>query len=238
MTDAPTTPHFTRESVVGLDEPVRRYFTHAIRDGAPLAARFRFTMAGRIKVNGVWLPFAAEQESDRESFVWAARVGVGGLTMLTVTDRYADGAGATEGRLFGRRTLFRADDRHTTRSAAGRTALEACVFAPPSLLPQYGVSWRAESDELIVASRDVAPEQPEVRIRIAGDGAIRSVSAERWGRAGTPDYQYIPCGGDIHAERRFGDFTVPSRMAVSWWYGTGRSAPFFKAEIRDFAPVR
>lgn len=67
-------------------------------------------MVGHIKVNGLWLPFDAEQESDRESFIWKARVGIGPLTTLKVTDQYAAGAGLTEGRLFGRRTLFRASE--------------------------------------------------------------------------------------------------------------------------------
>jgi len=158
--------------------------------------------------------------------------------VLKVTDRYADGAGVMEGRLFGRRTLFRADDEHTTRSAAARAALDACAFAPPTVLPQYGVNWRAESDELIVAGWELPPERPEVRIRIDHDGAACAVSAVRWDRKDTPDYQYIPCSGDIHAARRFGDFTVPSRVTVSWWYGTQRCAPFFRAQLRDFAPVR
>jgi hypothetical protein len=238
MSGAARASHFTQELVAGLDEPVRRYFSHAIRDGAPLAGRFAFSMAGRIKVNTVWLPFTADQESDRESFVWTARVGVGPLTVLKVSDRYASGAGLMEGRLFGRRTVFRADGQHTTRSAAARAALDACAFAPASVLPHLGVSWRAESAELIVASWELPPERPQVRIRIDHAGAIRAVSAERWDRKDTPDYQYIPCGGDIHAEGRFGDFTVPSRITVGWWYGTERYAPFFRAQLRDFVPVR
>jgi hypothetical protein len=45
-----------------VDEPVRRYFSHAIDDGAPPATRFRFGMTGRIRVGRLWLPFTAEQE--------------------------------------------------------------------------------------------------------------------------------------------------------------------------------
>lgn len=231
------TPRFDAALLDGLDEPVRRYFTHAIREGAPLAGRFRVSMAGRIRVNRLWLPFTAEQEVARGSFTWSARVGVGRMAPLTVTDRYADGAGSIAGRLFGRRTLFQADDEATTRSAAGRTALDACAFAPPAVLPQHGVTWRAESPELIVATWAVPPERPEVHIRIAPDGAIRSVRAERWDRQGTPGYQYIPCGGDVLAEQRFGPFTVAGRVSVGWWYGTERFAPFFAASVRDFAPV-
>lgn len=52
-----------------------------------------------------------------------------------------------------------------------------------------------------------------------------------------PDYRYIPCGCDVHAEHRFGDFRVPSSLTVSWWYGTERAAPFSQARLRDYEPV-
>jgi hypothetical protein len=214
-----------------VDEPVRRYLVHAIDDGAPPATRFRLAMTGRIRVGSLWLPFRAEQQLAADAFEWNARVGRG---LLQVTDRYAAGTALTEGRLLGRRTLFRADDRDTVRSAAGRAALEACAFAPSTVLPQHGVSWRAESDELIVAAWEVPPERPEVRIRIDRDGAIRSVSAERWNPR---EHQYVACGADVHAEQRVGAFTIPRHVTVSWWYGSDRATPFFAARLRDLAPV-
>src|SRR4051794_18708281 len=140
---------------MALPEPVERYLAHALPAGPPPGPAARMRMAGRIKL-GAWLPFTAEEQCDGRSFVWRARVGP-----LRVTDRFAGGAGATEGRLFDRRTVFGA------------------------LLPARGVRWRAESDELIVATWAVPPERPEVRLRIGPDGAPRAVSALRWGQRGT-----------------------------------------------------
>jgi hypothetical protein len=137
------TRRFTSDTVSGLDEPVGRYFSHAISDGAALPKGMRMAMSGRIKV-GLWLPFTAEQTVDGRSFTWCARVGRGPLTPLRVTDRYADAAGSTEGRLLGRVTLFHAEDVNTARSAATRAAIESVVFAPPSVLPDRGVAWRVQ----------------------------------------------------------------------------------------------
>jgi hypothetical protein len=106
---------------------------------------------------------------DGRSFTWRALVGRGRLTPLRVTDRYADGAGRTEGRLFGRVTLFATADLDTARSAATRTAIESVVFAPPSVLPGSGVDWRAESKNVIVARFDLPPEHPS-----------RPASPHRW----------------------------------------------------------
>ena len=52
------------DMLVGLDEqtPVRRYFAHAISEGAPLSNGVRMAMSGRMKkVDVLWLPFTAEQ---------------------------------------------------------------------------------------------------------------------------------------------------------------------------------
>jgi hypothetical protein len=217
---------------VSADEPVRRYLTHALRDGAERATGVRLSMIGRIKA-GAWLPFTASQTCDGRSFAWRARVDVGPFTLLTVLDRFADGEGATEGRLFGRRRVFGAGGEDTSRSAAGRAALES-VFAPMSLLPERGVTWRAEGDDVIVASFDVAPERPEVRLRIRADGALVSARALRWrgGEAG-----YVSCGCEVLAERRFGDVTVPSDVRVGWWFGTPRYRPFFQARVTALTAV-
>lgn len=86
MTAASEPRRFTAALLAGLDEPVRRYLSHAIRDGAELGAGVRLAMTGHIKV-GLWLPFGARQECDGRSFAWRARVRLGPLTALAVVDR-------------------------------------------------------------------------------------------------------------------------------------------------------
>ncbi len=217
--------------LAGLDEPVTRYLTHAIAEGAPLTPGVRLRMAGRIKVRS-WMRFTADQESDGRSFTWRARVGWGRLTPLVVTDRFAEGVGTMDGRLLGRVPLFHADDPDTGRSAAGRAALEA-IFAPVGLLPRPGVAWRADGEGAVVATLELPPEKCEVRIEIDGRGAVRSLSALRWGNVGQDAFGYIPFGGHVQAEHTFGALTVPSRVSVGWWFGTPRYEPFFEAEITD-----
>lgn len=134
-------------------------------------------------------------------------------------------------------TLFHAHDDNTTRSAATRAAIESVVFAPPSVLPDRGVAWRAESENVIVVRLDLPPERPEVRVRINDHGAIRTVIAQRWGKAGEKTFRYIPFGGKIHAERRFGDLLLPSSASVGWWFDTPRYAPFFHADITTITPM-
>jgi hypothetical protein len=236
MASVAPTRRFTSDLLAGLDEPVRRYFSHAVSDGAALSNGVRIAMSGRIKV-GLSLPFTAEQTVDGRSFEWRARVGWGPLTPLRVTDRYADAAGSTEGRLLGRVALFHAEDLKTARSAATAGGdRERCVFAA-----QLGARPRRD-----LASRN---RQRHPRALRAAARAPRGSPADRRARrdpnrqrralgdAGEKTFQYIPFGGDVHAERRFGDLVLPSTLSVGWWFGTPRYAPFFRAEINAVTPM-
>ncbi len=231
MTAAPGPARFHARLLAGLDEPVHRFLTHAIGEGALLGRPTHLRMTGAIKV-GAWLPFTADWEGDARSFRWRARVGPRRLAPLGVIDRYADGAGSMQGRLLGRIGLFDAHDPDVTRSAAVRAALEAACWAPACLLPQHGVRWRAASDEEIVATWDVPPERPDVHLRIDPRGALLRACALRWGKQGDmEEHGYVPMGSEVHAERRFGDLLVPSRITAGWFFGTPRYTPFFRAEV-------
>jgi len=218
-----------------LDEPVRRYLAHALVEGGELHDGVELRMSGRIKV-GPWIAFSATQRLTASAFEWRARAGIGPVRPLHVVDRYAPGSGATDGRLFGRWSFLHADDENTARAAAGRAAAER-MWIPGSLLRRHGVSWRAESEEHVLATLSVPPERPEVHLRIDAYGRVRSVWLERWGNVGRSGYGYIPFGGEIAEERRFGEVVIPSRVTVGWWFGTPRYAPFFEATLLAARPV-
>jgi hypothetical protein len=103
-----------------------------------------------------------------------------------------------------------------------------------ALLPDRGVSWRADGHDLIVASWDVPPERPEVHIRIGPEGQVQSYSAERWR---STDDGYVPFGVDVLAEARFGTVTIPSRLTAGWGHGTADWSPFFNAEVAAAEPL-
>jgi hypothetical protein len=222
-----TTPAgFTEAELADLDEPVRRYFRHAIAAGAPLSRGVRLRLSGRIKV-GVWLSFDSTWEGDGRSFSWDATAGPG-RRPLRVHDAFAEGRGVMDVRL--RRPplrLVHAEDEHTARSGAGRAALEA-IWTPASLLPSRGVRWRAESPTAIVASLDVPPEQPEVHLTLSSEGAVRSVRGRRWRDA---KRGYEPFGADVEAEATFHGLTIPGRLTAGWGHGTDAWSPFFECEV-------
>ena len=240
MTATPSNAHdrFDGAVLAGLDEPVRRYFTHALSDGAALGRGARLGLIGTIKV-GVWLRFDSVWEGDGRCFSWRASCGPGPLRALRVHDRFADGVGLMDIRLrpplrrLPALKLLHVENDDAARSGAGRAALEA-LWVPGALLPDRGVTWRAESDELIVAAWDVPPERPQLHISIGPDGAVTSYHAQRWsdGRSG-----YLLFGADVHAERTFAGATIPSRFTAGWGHGTPSWAPFFRGEVVAVEPI-
>jgi hypothetical protein len=229
---------FDAAVLAGLDEPVRRYFMHALTGGAPLSRGARLRLGGTIKV-GVWLRFDSVWEGDGRGFSWRAICGPGPLRPLRVHDQFADGVGFMDIRLrpplrrLPALKLLHVENGDAARSGAGRAALEA-LWVPGALLPDRGVEWRAEDDELIVATWDVPPERPELHISIGPDGAVTSYRALRWrgGKSG-----YVPFGVEVHAERSFDGATIPSRITAGWGHGTPAWVPFFKGEIVAVEPI-
>src|SRR3954452_11269378 len=118
-----TAVRFDPAALAGLAEPVRRYFEHALVAGTPLHTGVRLTMTGRINV-GRWLDFTAEQDFRGHAFRWRARAGWGAWRPLHVVGSSANGAGATEGRVFGRVRFMHADDANPTRAAAAGAPAE------------------------------------------------------------------------------------------------------------------
>jgi hypothetical protein len=223
---------FDRAALAALDEPVVRYLTHALADGAPLSQGMRLRLPGHIRV-GAWLSFDSTWDGDGRSFSWEATAGPGPLRFLRVHDQFSDDVGFMDIRLRPGLKLLHAENEDTRRSGAGRAALEA-LWTPASLLPACGVEWRAESDALIVATFAVGPERPELHIAVDGEGAVGSYWAQRWH---TSKDGYLRFGADVQEERRFGAVTIPSRVIAGWWHGTEKWAPFFRCEVTAAEPV-
>src|SRR5947199_6035543 len=107
-----------------LPEPARRYLTHAIVPGTPLASAVRLKMHGEIKLKG-WLPLSAEQVINwQHGLIWKATVRMHGLP-ITGFDSLHVGEGAMRWKLLGIVPVMTASGPDISRSAAGRAEAEA-----------------------------------------------------------------------------------------------------------------
>ena len=187
-------------------------------------------MAGKIKAD-LWVPFRAEQEIDGRSFAWRARVGVGPLTLARIADSYAHGVGSSGGAAVRSPAAVRLGRRgHRALGRRPRRAGERGLRrAQRAARTRRGLACGERQHHR--GALQPSTRAPRGGGRIDSQGAIQRVSAARWGPRGDDRYEYIPCGCEVHEERRFGHLTIPSRLTVSWQFGTPRQAPFFKAAI-------
>ena len=236
-TARPGGARFPAAERASLPEPARRYLAHAIAEGAPLARAVRLRMHGEIRLRG-WSPFTAEEAIvwDR-GFVWQARVRVGPVTMRG-GDRYVDGRGAMRWRIFGIIPMISTSSVDVTRSAAGRMNVESIWL--PAVLADADVAWSSEGPGHARASFERHGERAAIDLTVDHSGALRGVCMPRWGNPDGAAWREVPCGAVIEDERRFGDYTIPSRLRVGWHCGSTRfekDGVFFRATI-DAADFR
>jgi hypothetical protein len=233
LTPAPSKARFDPRSVADQPEPVRRYFLHALAEGAPLDGAVRLSMRGQIRIGagGAWKRMRAEEIlAPPRGFVWKVWAGEGLMRMTGADWLEGDRAGV---RFFalGVVSVAQASGFDVDRSAAGRLALES-IWAPAALLPERGVRWEVEGPDAIRASLRIAGEPHSFTLGLDDAGRVRSVAGLRWGSLvdGEP-HAWIPFGADVDEERTFGGVTIPSAVRVAWWHGTERVFEFFRAEV-------
>ena len=227
---------FTSEMVANLDEPVQRYFLHAIKPGTPLSTHVELKMGGsfRPKPDAEWLPMKASQIISADGgFVWKASIGRG-FNKFSGADYYHQHQGRMRFFLWGLIPVVDAQNKDINRSAIGRLAGEYALWLPSALLPQNGIIWKAIANNTIQAKFTIDNEPIALTLRIDSEGKILKLSLPRWGdRTATGSWQYIPFGGEIESENTFGGYTVPSQMNAGWWFDTDRYGASFHPKIEQ-----
>ncbi|MCD9623898.1 DUF6544 family protein [Rhabdothermincola salaria] len=228
---------FAEDELLGLPDPVARWFRAAIAPGVPLARAVHLTMAGHIRLGERWWPFrATETLAPGLGFVWPASV----RGVIRGSDHFFDGQGALDWRLLGRKVVVHADGPDVSRSAAGRGAAES-VWAPTALLPRFGTTWRALDDSHLVVTCSMGDETVDVHLHVDADGRLLRFWFERWGdpdESGT--WRRVPFGGDALGWATFDGVTIANEGRIGWWYGSPRFAEgeFFRYQITDLELVR
>lgn len=233
LTDPEPDP-FALAWVAGLPEPARRYLAHALAPGVQIPTSVTLRMVGNLRgePGGEWLEVEADEVlAPPRGLVWSARVR-GRVLALSGDDYYLAGRGGTEFWLADRVPLIHAGGPDVARSAAGRVAAES-VLLPSSLLPGHGLEWRPGDDmDSARALFKVDTTPAELTLRLAGDGALRSASLQRWGRIGRHGrWGWQGFRVDAFAERTFAGVTIPVRLSATWIPEEGPEFEFFRAEI-------
>ena len=223
---------FDPQDIAQLPAGVQHYLVHAIAPGTPLASAVRLRMHGHIKL-GKWRPFKAEQVIVASgAMIWRARVRLPGMSIRGF-DRYVNGKGAMQWKLFGIVPFIRAAGRDVTRSAAGRLAAESVWL--PSMLCEPGVTWTANEGGVAHAHFTVGREPLDIALAL-DDGCLQFVALSRWGNPGGGAFRAVDFGAMVEQEATFGGYTVPARLRAGWHFGSDRfesDGEFFRVTIDD-----
>lgn len=230
-------PRYDPSMVEGLPEVAQRYFARTIEPGTPLHRVVRLEMVGSFIMNGNEMPMRARQilAPPARGFVWQADIGTG-LIRFGGSDGYhrADGQEEswTKFWLHGLVPLARIGGTEDhARAAATRVLLEA-VWAPASLLPQFGADWEQTGpDSAEIRFANIQAIEP-MQIRIDAEGNLTEVWALRWSDANPEKtYRLQPFGGRMLEMTRHQGFLIPSRVELGNMWGKPDYAPFFLATI-------
>jgi hypothetical protein len=231
----PDTPKiFAHDMVADLPEPARRYFGYTIRPGAPLLPVAEIDMRGQFSLGTKEAPKYQPMEARQilavpEGFVWSMHTR-GGMPISG-----SDSGRWTRFRIFGLIPVGRlGGNTDHTRSAFGRYAAEATIWAPASLLPGPGVAWSAVDDDKARVTITHGALEQAVDITVDPEGRPVEVSFQRWSDA-NPDkvHRLQPFGAVMSDFREVGGYRLPFRVEAGNMFGTEDYFPFFLAEVTE-----
>lgn len=213
-----------------LPAPVARYFRAVLREGQPIARRWRLTQEGEFLLNAErsqWGPFTGTQHvvAEPPGFVWDARIRMApGLTAF-VRDGFVNGTGSMMATLRGILRVAAVEGTPEIAAGAIHRYLAEAVWCPTLLLPSPQLSWTPldESSARATLSAGDATVWLDFRFR-AEDGLIESVyTPERFrdvnGR-GVP----TPWQGRFSDYEERGGMRIPLAGEVEWVLPDGPQA--------------
>jgi hypothetical protein len=230
-------PVFSREMVVDLPDPARRFFSFVIAEGTPLHSVARIEMQGQFgmgnKADPGYLPMQATQVlATPEGFVWAMSGGSRGMRM----------SGSDTGRwtrfwLFGLAPVARfGGTPDHTRSAFARYVAEAVFWTPAAVLPGPNVTWEPVSQDVARMTMRFRGLEQSVDVTVDTDGRPLHVSFMRWSVANRDKVHRLqPFGGVLSDFREFDGFMLPTHVEAGNMFGTDDYFPFFIADVTNIS---
>ncbi len=168
---------YREEQLVGLPEPVQRYFRHVLKDGQPYVSSVRLTHDGEFKtsLDREWIRIKGEQffTAEEPGFLW-----VGKTALFTARDMYIGGEGRIVVSLL---SLFKVVEGKGEIYDQGELLrwLGESVWFPTNLLPRPGLQWQALDADTAILSFQHRGMSLEYRVCFNGKGEITELETQR-----------------------------------------------------------
>lgn len=132
---------FSYKQIIGLPEPVQRYFKHVLKDGQPYISYARITHDGQFKIglDKDWIDIKGEQyaTTEKPGFIWK-----GTTTLFIARDMFIADKGRLIVSLFSLYTIADAKGEQYNQGELLRWLGESILY-PTNLLPGERLQWVA-----------------------------------------------------------------------------------------------
>lgn len=227
------------QMVADLPDVAQRYFNFTFRAGAALKQNLRLKMDGQLGLGDSkqpnYFPFRASQIIVPErGFTW--QLHSKGLPMvISGSDMMWEKNSWTRFWLYGVIPVARmSGSEDHFKSAEGRLLVELAAWSPAALLPQNGVIWTQEGEDIARAWITTSTGQHWVDIHLNAAGAPTAYVIARWSNV-NPDgiYRQQPFGGTPLKFIEVDGVTIAQQVDVGNHFGTADYFPFFRATLTD-----
>jgi uncharacterized protein DUF6920 len=225
-------PRYDRAALLGLPDPVIRYFDFALTPEQPVIAGACIEWEGEFSMRPRrWSAFTATQHYRVQppGFVWDARIWMSSVLPVLVRDAYADHEGSLRAAIGG--VVKVADQRGTVDIARGELLryLGEAVWFPTALLPSAGVTWTSIDDDSACATLSDGTTTVSIDAHFARSGEIESLSAMRPRDMGRSSV-LTPWVARLHGYTRRHGMMVPSSGEVEWELESG-PLPYWRGRV-------
>ncbi len=221
--------------LIGLPEPVQRYFRAALSGGQQVVAAVNVEHSGTFNQGGArerWKPFVSTQRvvTQRPGFDWDARIAIMPGVAVCVHDGYIEGEGLLHAALFGLVPL--ADLGGSPALAQGELMrfLAEAAWYPTALLPSQGVQWTGVNDKSAMATLKDGDNEVTLLFRFNEHDLIESFHSEGRGAMVGKDIVMVPWEGQMSNYQTHSGMTVPFIGEVAWVRPEGRQ-PYWRGLI-------
>jgi hypothetical protein len=207
--------------LIGMPEPVQRYFRAALTGGQRVIAAVDVEHIGTFNPSATreqWKPFTSTQRviTQRPGFDWDAGIRMMPGITVRVHDAYIAGEGLLHATLFGLVPL--ANLRGTPEIARGELMrfLAEAAWYPTALLPSQGVCWTAVDDASAKVTLRDGQTEATLLFRFDEHGLIDSVRADARGRIVAGTVVQTPWEGRWSNYEVRDGMRIPTRGEVAW----------------------